>query len=71
MEPAATMALAYLKRPLNSPLSEPYDFFSPHDVANFLFADAHAQALGRNTDPNVLIALGTRSGGETVSATDF
>jgi len=71
IEPAGVMALAYMKRPLNSPLAEPYDFFSPHEVVNFLFADAHAQALGLNTDPNVLIALGTRNAGETVSATDF
>jgi prepilin-type N-terminal cleavage/methylation domain-containing protein len=71
IEPAASMPMAYCKRPLNSPLSEPYDFFSPHDVVNFLFADAHAQPLGLNVHPDILIALGTRRGGESVSATDY
>jgi prepilin-type processing-associated H-X9-DG protein len=40
------MALAYAKRPVNSPLSEPYDFFSPHSaVINFVFCDGSAHSL--------------------------
>src|SRR5579884_4227529 len=38
IDPAPTMVLAYCKRPLNSALSEPYDWFSAHpDVEPFLF----------------------------------
>jgi prepilin-type processing-associated H-X9-DG protein len=71
-EPAPVMALAYAKRPLNSPLSEPYDFFSPHSaVINFLFCDGSAHTLSLAVDVAVLEALATRAGGEVVSGADY
>jgi prepilin-type N-terminal cleavage/methylation domain-containing protein len=66
-EPAPTMALAFCKRALNSPYSEPYDFFSSHPTTwTAAFADGSVHALGLDTDPIVLQALATREGGETV-----
>jgi prepilin-type N-terminal cleavage/methylation domain-containing protein len=71
-EPAPVMALAYCKRPLNSPHSEPYDFFSPHRaVCHFAFADASVHALAPSTAAAVLEALGTRQGGEVISGGDY
>jgi prepilin-type N-terminal cleavage/methylation domain-containing protein/prepilin-type processing-associated H-X9-DG protein len=71
-EPAPVMVLAYAKRPLNSPLSEPYDFFSPHSaVINFLFCDGSAHSLSLSVDVTVLEALATRAGGEVVSGADY
>jgi prepilin-type N-terminal cleavage/methylation domain-containing protein len=71
VEPAPVMALAYCKRPLNSPLSEPYDFFSPHEIINFAFADGSVHAIKLSTDPAVLMALATRNGKEVLSASDY
>jgi len=72
VEPAPVMTLAYCKRPLNSRLAEPYDFFSPHGtVIHFLFADGSVRPLDTDVDSAVLIALGTRAGGEAVSGTDY
>ncbi|HMC88331.1 MAG TPA: DUF1559 domain-containing protein, partial [Gemmataceae bacterium] len=72
IDPPPVMTLAYCKRPLNDPNSEPYDFFSPHDaVNNFLFADGSVKGLARTVSSDVLIALGTRSGKETIAATDY
>jgi prepilin-type N-terminal cleavage/methylation domain-containing protein len=67
-EPAPTMVMARINhRPLNSPLSEPYDFFSPHrDLVQFVFADGSVHALSSSVDITVLQALATRAGGETV-----
>jgi prepilin-type N-terminal cleavage/methylation domain-containing protein len=66
-EPAPVMALAYCKRPLNSPFSEPYDFFSSHPyVCPFAFADGSARGIPFATDPAVLQALATRDGNEPV-----
>jgi prepilin-type processing-associated H-X9-DG protein len=39
--------------------------------ANFAFCDASVKFLKSTTDMGVLSALGTRAGGEVVSATDF
>jgi prepilin-type processing-associated H-X9-DG protein len=72
VEPAPVMTLAYCKRALNSPNSEPYDFFSPHDaVVNFLFADGSIKGLANTTSSDVLVALATRSGKESISALDY
>ncbi len=68
VDPAPVMALAYCKRALNSPLSEPYDFFSPHrEVCHFLLADGSVHAFPISTSPDLLVALATRAGGETAS----
>jgi prepilin-type processing-associated H-X9-DG protein len=39
--------------------------------ANFAFADGSVKFVKESTDPHVLAALGTRAGGEVVSASDF
>jgi prepilin-type N-terminal cleavage/methylation domain-containing protein/prepilin-type processing-associated H-X9-DG protein len=57
---------------LNSPYSEPYDFFSPHrGVCMFLFADGSVHAIPFSTDVPTLRALCTISGGETIDTSGF
>jgi prepilin-type N-terminal cleavage/methylation domain-containing protein len=71
-EPSSVMPLAYFKRPLNDPNSEPYDFFSPHgQVVQYLFADNSAHALSTSTPSVVLQALGTISAGEALTTDGF
>jgi hypothetical protein len=67
-ELAPVMPLARVwNKPLESPLCEPYDFFSPHgQVVQFVFADGSVHALSTGVDVTVLQALATRDGGETV-----
>lgn len=56
---------------LNSADSEPYDFFSPHkQVVQFVFADGSVHSLGVKTPIQLLQALATRAGGETVGEFD-
>jgi hypothetical protein len=66
VELAPTMVMARAgKWSLNSPYSEPYDFFSAHaDLVHFLFADASVQTLTSSTDHGVFHALATRNGRE-------
>jgi len=68
-ELAPAMVLARIgNRTLNSPYSEPYDFFSPHiDVVFFVMADASVQSMTGSTTHEVLHALATRDGGDVVS----
>jgi prepilin-type N-terminal cleavage/methylation domain-containing protein/prepilin-type processing-associated H-X9-DG protein len=57
---------------LNSPRSEPLDFFSPHgQVGNFLFADGSVHALSIATDVTILQGLATVDGGEVIDASGF
>lgn len=67
-ELAPAMALARIgNRALNSPYSEPYDFFSGHRmIVNFVFADASVHALSSTVDMKVLHSLATRSGNEPI-----
>ena len=52
---------------LNSPYSEPYEFFSPHhQIVYFLFADGSTRSLSSTTDLPVLHALATIAGGDVV-----
>jgi prepilin-type N-terminal cleavage/methylation domain-containing protein len=73
VELAPVMVLARVgNKTLNSPYSEPYDFFSPHSpVVQFLFADGSVHALSSGTDLTVLQGLATISGGEVVDASGF
>lgn len=72
IEEAPVMALARTKGPLNDPYSIPYDFYSPHPAAGqFLFADGSVHSLSFFTSLSVWAAIGTRSGGETITASDF
>lgn len=67
-ELAPTMSLARInKTSLNSPYSEPYDFFSPHtNIVFFLFADGSVRGLAQGMDVTVTQSLATISGGEVV-----
>ena len=68
--PAMVMARIGNK-PLNSPYSEPYDFFSPHTGGvEFAFADGSVRLLRLTTPQNVLQALATRAGNEVVASED-
>ena len=66
LELAPTMSLSRVNKiSLNSPYSEPYDFYSPHaGVVFFLFADGSVRGLSPGIDTKVLRALSTISGGE-------
>jgi prepilin-type N-terminal cleavage/methylation domain-containing protein len=67
-ELAPAMVLARMgNRTLNSPYSEPYDFFSPHIVVvHFVFADGSVHALDASTNRDILHALATRAAGDIV-----
>lgn len=73
VELAPVMVMARIwNKSLNSPLSEPYDFFSPHGpVVQFLFADGSVHAPSNGTDLTVLQALATIAGGEAVDDNGF
>jgi hypothetical protein len=68
IELSPAMSLARIgNRTLNSPFSEPYDFFSGHlGVVYFLFADGHVRNFTPSTDAEVLHSLATINGGELV-----
>jgi hypothetical protein len=70
VELSPAMVLARMgNRWLNSPYSEPYDFFSPHtDQVYFVFADGSVHGLTSDVDRTVLHALATRSEGDVVTA---
>jgi prepilin-type N-terminal cleavage/methylation domain-containing protein len=71
VEPAPVMTLAYCKRPLNDPIAEPYDYFSPHpQVWQFAAADGSARAVSLRISNTILRAEGTRAGGEFVPPDD-
>jgi prepilin-type N-terminal cleavage/methylation domain-containing protein len=73
IEWAPTMVLARIgHKTLNTPYSEPYDFFSPHrNLVQFLFADGAVHGLSTGVDNSVLLALATRAGGEVISESDY
>jgi prepilin-type N-terminal cleavage/methylation domain-containing protein len=57
---------------LNNRYSDADDFFTPHAGAGFFaFADGSVRPIAIGTDPLVLNALATRSGGEVVNPDDF
>lgn len=64
--PPPSMPMArFNNKPLNDPWSEPYDFFTPHRTQiHLLFADGSLRRVSIETPPQILKALGTRSGGE-------
>lgn len=56
------------RRPLNSPYSEPYDFFSPHEqIVQFVFADGSVHSLKTSTSIPTLQAWATRAGNELIN----
>ncbi|OWK46366.1 DUF1559 domain-containing protein [Fimbriiglobus ruber] len=70
IQPPTVMAMARVGHHLlNDPMSEPYDYFSPHGtIVNFVYVDGSVHPLTINTDLTVLQALGTRAGGDIVNA---
>ena len=70
VEKAPAIVLARIgNRLLNSPYSEPYDFFSAHgQVVQFTFADSSVRTLNTSIDLQLLHALATRNVGEAVAA---
>jgi prepilin-type N-terminal cleavage/methylation domain-containing protein len=73
VELAPVMVMARVgNKTLNSPYSEPYDFFSPHgQLVQFVFADGSVHPLSNAIDLPVLQALATISGGEVVDGSGF
>jgi len=73
VEEASVQTMAHIaSHPLNSPYSDPYDFYSPHpSVAMFLFADGSVHPIRFDTDLAVLSALATRAGSEVIGADDY
>jgi prepilin-type N-terminal cleavage/methylation domain-containing protein/prepilin-type processing-associated H-X9-DG protein len=69
MENCPIMVMARIGRhTLNSPYSQPYDFFSPHgQVVMFVFVDGHVQPLSSTVPYPVLQQLATRAGGESIT----
>jgi prepilin-type N-terminal cleavage/methylation domain-containing protein len=70
--PAQVMPMArFWSKTVNSPWSEPYDFFSPHlSLLYAAFADGSVRPLRDTTALEVLQAIATRSGGETLGLTE-
>jgi prepilin-type N-terminal cleavage/methylation domain-containing protein len=66
--PAPVMPMArFWGKTVNSPWSEPYDFYSPHlGLLYAVFADGSVRPLRDTTSLDVLRAIGTRAGGETL-----
>jgi prepilin-type N-terminal cleavage/methylation domain-containing protein/prepilin-type processing-associated H-X9-DG protein len=74
IDSAPTMVLARIsgRKALNDPLSEGYDFFSPHNgVVMFAFADGSARGLTSAVAPTLLQALATRAGGEVIDGAGY
>lgn len=73
VEKAPSMVLVRMgNRSLNSPYSEPYDFFSAHpELVQFTFADGSVRPIGSDIAVPVLHALATRRGGEAIEDPDF
>jgi prepilin-type N-terminal cleavage/methylation domain-containing protein len=74
IESAAVMPTARIsgRKPLNSPESEPYDFFSPHrSVVYFAFADGSVHGINTSCNLATLRALGSIAGGEPVDANGY
>ena len=72
-ELAPVMVMARVgNKTLNSPYSEPYDFFSPHgQVVQFVFADGSVHPLSNAIDVPVLQALATINGAEVFDSSGF
>ena len=69
VELAPAMALSRVgSRSLNSPYSEPYDFFSPHTgLVHFLMADGSVRPMSTSMDLITLQDMATRADSEIVN----
>jgi prepilin-type processing-associated H-X9-DG protein len=70
VELAPTMVMARIGyKALHDPYCEPYDFFSPHQgVVQFVFADGSVHPLSTLVNVEVLQALATRAGNESIAS---
>lgn len=68
IEEAPVMVLARtLVSPINNEYASPYDFYSPHPgVIHFAFGDGSVRSIRLNASVDVLKAIGTRAGGESM-----
>ena len=68
VEQAPVMVMVRIgNRTLNSPFSEPYDFFSPHrGVVQFVFADGSVRPLATTIEQRILHAMATRDSFDVV-----
>lgn len=66
--PPPTMAMArFYNKWINDPMSEPFDFFTPHPSGmNLLYGDGSVRPASVSVSIDVLCALATRAGGEIV-----
>jgi prepilin-type N-terminal cleavage/methylation domain-containing protein len=74
IDPAPTMVLARVsgRKVMNDPLSESYDFFSPHSsVGMFVFADGSVHGITSSVSPTLFQALATRAGGEVIDGAGY
>lgn len=73
IEPAPCMVLARIgRKSLNSPYSEPYDFFSAHPEAiHFVFADGSVHPMRPSTSQAILEGLATVGGQEVIDTMGF
>jgi prepilin-type N-terminal cleavage/methylation domain-containing protein len=70
--PVQVMAGFWNGKTLNSPISDPYCFFSGHGtIVQFAFADGSVRPLFSTTDPRVLDALSTRNEGEVIDGGEY
>jgi prepilin-type N-terminal cleavage/methylation domain-containing protein len=69
MEESPVQVMATFGDVFNGPFSTPYSFFSPHrGLGLFLFADGSVRPVRSGTSLEILGALATRAGGETIPA---
>ena len=70
IKPAAGMVLGFVgnREKTDDAKSDSTQFFSQHGIGvNFAFCDGHVTYISRNIDDEVLKALSTRAGGESIS----
>jgi prepilin-type N-terminal cleavage/methylation domain-containing protein len=72
LEESPVQVMATFEVQLNSLYSTPYTFFSPHPNAGFfVYADGSVRPISFQTSLEVLTALATRAGGETIPSGDW
>jgi prepilin-type N-terminal cleavage/methylation domain-containing protein len=72
VEESPVQTLATFEVQLNSPYSTPYSFFSPHpSLGLFVYADGSVRPISFQAPLEVLAALATRAGGETIPSGEW
>lgn len=73
VHPPPSMVMArFNNKAINDPWSEPYDFFTPHfsGVMNIVFADGSVRQFYPSTSVDVLRAIATRAGNESIGISE-